>query len=370
MNTTDIKFKNLDIGYYFIYNDKAYVKINDHSAIILFSYLESPLFTNVNSVYNSIDYSGNYTQPSHLKIIFQPEEIIKFITREELKNYLVSEFINKGRRFVLFSEIPIGSYFYNKKEDKFYKKISYNYALPILKSKIGLDDSERIAITIVSSASNTTNEFNRIYYNGDKLIDLDLKSWNVITFSSNFKSFTVKSFDTRLNWNKESKSLLRYISEIDDETLTIICNSNDSETAAELTNRYNYLGHFSKIIDENYNALDVLNSVGLNKNTIETISKNDTLLIASLKGKEILNFQKLEVHSEKYDFKNSQKYNFLEYIYSYETSQKQHVPSTKKEINLDEEVTEVSFYEITTKMLFDLNDNDIRSYCDYDLFDV
>lgn len=370
MESIDIKFRNLDIGYYFIYNDKAYVKVNDHSAMILFSYLETPLFTNVNSVYNSMDENSNYTQPSHIKISFDAEEIVKFVKREDLKKYLVSEFLNSGRKYIKFSEVSIGDYFFIKSENMFYKKVSYSYAMPILKSKIGLDGLERIAITIVASATNTLDEYNALYYNGKKLVSLNDKSINVITFSSNFKSFEVKSFDTSLNWFEDSKSLLRYISSIEDGTLTFICNNNDIEGISDIKNKKYNIGHISKIFDENEDAAKILTSVGLSKNTIENISKQDTLIVSSLKNKELIFLNKKNVDSKKYDFYNDRSKKYLEYTYSYETSQKQYVPSTKKEIQLDEDVTIVSFYEITSKMLFDLSDNDIRSYCDYELFNI
>lgn len=370
METIDLKFRNLDIGYYFIYNDKAYVKVNDHSAMVLFSYLETPLFSNVNSVYNSMDENGNYTQPSHIKISFDAEEIIKFVKREDIKQFLVTEFLNSGRKYIKFSEVSIGDYFYVKSENTFYKKVSYSYAMPILKSKIGLDDLERIVITIIASATNTTEEYNALYYNGKKLASLNEKAINVITFSSNFKSFEVKSFDLSLNWFEDSKAFLRYISNIEDETLTFICNNNDIENISDIKNKKYNMGHISMIYEENEDASKILTSVGLTKNTIDNISNQDTLVVSSLKNKELLYLNKINADNQKYDFYNNKSKNYLEYTYSYETSQKQYVPSTKKEINLDEEVTVVSFYEITSKMLFDLSDNDIRSYCDYDLFNI
>lgn len=372
LNTVDLKFKNLDIGYYFIFEDKAYLKVNDFSAIELFSYVKAPLFTHSFTRYTAVDKDLKYNRPTNIQLTFQPDEIIKFVKRIDLKRYINDEF-NKQKQKIKFENIDIGQYFFNPIDKIHYKKISYYNAVPIYRNKFGLDDNESINITSISSANLTENKYNGMYYNGSELIKYELNAWNIVVFEDNFKSFTFESFDTERNWTEASYNLLNFIKNIEDNKLVFITNSNNSQRTTDLKDPNSKVKYFKRIYDEHPDANSILSSIGITDNIVNNISHGSTILIVCKKNSEILFYKKaLSYHKDdRYDLIDTDAPYFIEYTYSFDISNKSLNSKGYKTFDLSNEVILASLSEVTCKLLYDLPDDEPRINSDFKrLFDI
>ena len=372
LNAIDLKFKNLDIGYYFIFEDKAYLKVNDFSAIELFSYVKTPLFTHNFTRYTAVDKDLKYNRPTNIQLTFQPNEMIKFVKRIDLKRYINDEF-NKQKQKIKFENINIGQYFFNPVDKIHYKKISYYNAVPIYKNKFGLDDNESINITSISSANLTENKYNGMYYNGSELIKYGLNAWNIVVFEDNFKSFTFESFDTERNWTEASYNLLNFIKNIEDNKLVFITNSNNSQRTTDLKDPNSKVKYFKRIYDEHLDANSILSSIGITDNIVNNISHGSTILIVCKKNTEILFYKKaLSYHKDdRYDLIDTDAPYFIEYTYSFDISNKSLNSKGYKTFDLSNEVILASLSEVTCKLLYDLPDDEPRINSDFKrLFDI
>lgn len=372
LNTVDLKFKNLDIGYYFIFEDKAYLKVNDFSAIELFSYVKAPLFTHNFTRYTAVDKDLKYNRPTNIQLTFQPDEMIKFVKRIDLKRYINDEF-NKQKQKIKFENIDIGQYFFNPIDKIHYKKISYYNAVPIYRNKFGLDDNESINITSISSANLTENKYNGMYYNGSELIKYGLNAWNIVVFEDNFKSFTFESFDTERNWTEASYNLLNFIKNIEDNKLVFITNSNNSQRTTDLKDPNSEVKYFKRIYDEHPDANSILSSIGITDNVVNNIGHGSTILIVCKKNTEILFYKKsLSYHKDdKFDLIDIADPYFIEYTYSFDISNKSLNSKGYKTFDLSNEVILASLSEVTCKLLYDLPDDEPRINSDFKrLFDI
>lgn len=370
MEGIDLKFRNLNIGYYFIFNDKAYLKISDNTAVLLFSEYDIETFTKIESRFHCVDKNFNYIRPTEASVIFDSNEIIKFVTKKDLKNLIFKEFKLKLNK-IKFSELKIGDYFKDEKNN-FFKKISYFSAIPIFKNKVGLDDSNNVVITSISSATVMDSNVNRILYNGEELFKYKNKSWNITWFSKDFGSYEYKWFDTEKYWSRDSKALIQYINTIPDDVLVIITNSNNVQRINDIDNINFKEGHIYKIYSDVDGARDALNSVCINHNVIKNLSRGDTFFIACKKNSELLEYKKINQFGNRNicqcidDYRGS----FIEYNYSYKFSDR-NIPSWKsKEFSLNEMVSPSSLKEVTSRLLYNLDENDLRTLSDninYDL---
>lgn len=356
MRTIELEFKNLDVGYYFLFDDKIYMKNTDHSAIQIYSGTEQPLFTNANNSFLNIDSNFNYTRPSMTKVVFEPNETIFFIKRENIKSY-IAEHLSNNNTFLKFKDLKIGSY-YKDKNDNYFRKISYYNSIPIYREKIGFTDNENIVISTSSSGLCSLESINKMYYNGNVLIDFKIKSWNIVWFDQNFTSFNYEYFDTENNFDSESKKMIKYISEIPDNAIVFVLNSKDSQLSKNIYDDNKLLFSFSKILIDNPDSLNIFESIGLTENIISNIGMNESLLLVSKKNKEILYYKKINYPEDtkpiyiKRDNINS---SIIDYTYTFNQSTKSMKIGYYKENKLDDLVIKVSQNEINLNLLYNIS---------------
>lgn len=358
--TVEVKFKNLPIGYYFISEDKAYVKINDYGAIILFSYLEPPLFTNAPTRFSSVDKNLKYVKPSFVASQFEPDLMVGFIEKNKLKKY-VHEYYQKNRKSIPFSELENGSYFFDPANKTFYKKISYYNAVPIYKNKYGLDGNENINLSIIASANRTEKLYNKLIYNGTDLIDFDSNAWNIVWFEDDFRSFSYNSFDTEREWTKASYNMLEYVRDIPDGKLVFVSNGNNSNRITNIKESKE-VKKIKEIYNEYPNANEILSAIGITDNIINNISHGSTILLICKKGREVIHYDKAySYHKDmKFDMRDYTKPYVLEYTYSYNSLTKTMNMGAIKPYELNYKVYSSTLKEVTCRLLHDLPDSDPR----------
>ena len=359
MKTVELEFKNLNIGYYFLFDNKVYMKNTDHSAIQVYSDTEQPIFTNVNSAFFNVDSNFNYTRPSMTKVVFNPDDIIFFVKREDIKKY-ISEYLSNNRITVKFGDLKVGDY-YKDEKGNYFRKISYYNSIPIYKEKIGLNDKENIVISTSSSGLCSLESVNKMYYNGNVLIDYDIKSWNIIWFDQNFTSYNYESFDTENNFDSESKKMIKYISEIPDNAIVFILNSKDSQLSKNVFGDDKSLFSFSKILIDNPESLETFESIGFTENVISNIGKNESILMVSKKNKEILYYKKINypeeikpLYMKREDISSS----VIDYTYTFNQSTKSMKIGYYKENKLDDLVIKIHQNEINLNLLYNISTDD------------
>ena len=369
--TIEVKFKNLPVGYYFISEDKAYVKINDYGAIILFSYLEPPLFTNAPTRFSSVNKELKYIKPSFVTSQFEPDLMVNFVKKNELKRY-IHEFYQQSRKTVSFSEIVHGSYFFYPGTKQFYKKISHYNAVPIYKNKYGLDGNENINISITASANRTEKLYNRLLYNGTELINFENNAWNIVWFEDDFRSYDYKSFDTEREWTKASYNLLEYVKNIPDGKLVFVSNGNNSNRITNIKDSKE-VRKIQEIYKEYPEANEILSTINITDNIIKNISHGSTILMVCKKGKEVLYYDKgYSYHKDmKFDMREDVKPYILEYTYSYNALTKSLNIGAYKPFKLNDQVYQSTLKEVTCRLLHDLPENDPRHTNDdnFNVFD-
>lgn len=371
MKTIDVVFKNLKIGYYFLYENKAYIKINDFSAIQLFSHLEANLFTNVNSRFMNVNSKLEYERPSRVICVFDPNDKIEFLTKDELRQYLSDIFL-ETRSKCAFSKLKIGDFFFDESTDSYYKKINYDKVITAFNQKIGLTNTENISISIVSSGQITRKDYNVLYYNGNPLIDLKINSWNIIWFNPTFSSFEYKSFDTSRNWSIESQNLIKYINTIPNNSFVITVNSNDVKRAIDLySTNPEAPKTISNIFEDVDGSNDALNSIGINENLLDNLKIHDSFIVVCYKNKNILHFKKISTVDKDKDYNPRDNYSdkILTYTYDYNQATKQFVIGYSKSFNLDQLVLPINEKELNAKYLYNLKENDKRVLNSYGIYD-
>lgn len=370
MTEYEVKFKNLNIGYYFIYEGKAFQKTTDHSAIQLFSQYDSDLFTKENSLWYNVDSQLKYIRPASVNTLFEPDDIVKFTKRKDLKK-IISELVYENRKSKKFREFEVGSYLYDSKKDIYYKKVSYSKVIPIYKAEIGLENNENVVISTISSAINTTPSVNKMFYNGNELISYNFNAWNIVWFDKNFTSYKYESFDTELNYDSESKRMIKFIAEIPNDSVVFLLNSNNSQRCTNLyskeSNSKSY--DFIQILKDNEEALNIFEQIGFTENIINSIGCYESILLVSVKNNEILTFKKLD-----YPKNNKPLYHkrwqtndeVLEYTYTYNQSIKELKSGYTEEKNLDDMFYVVSQEEMNINMLYNISLHDPKYAISYD----
>lgn len=370
MELLDVKFKNLKIGYYFIFEEKAFCKINDFSAIQLYSSLDAPLFTKTNSRYMNVNKELEYSRPARVPCTFEPDEMIKFVKKENLRDYISDKYLSQ-RNIIKFNELEIGTFYKSMVDDKYYKKISYDKSIPIYENKIGLSESENVSITSISSAEVLRKSYNRILYNGDLLIELEPNSWNIVWFEDDFTKFYHSTFQTSINWSIDSKSLLNYIDSIPDEKLVFIFNSNDILRGKDINTEDSELKTITDLVLENENSLNIMEKVGITLNILENIGMRDSFLLVCIKNKEILYYKKLISDPIKnlYHSRNDLSYKLIDYTYTYNTYNKTIETGFHKKEDLNSDVIKISREEINVKFLYNLDNNNKKILSSYGIYD-
>lgn len=352
MKGIEIEFKNLNIGYYFIFDGKLYEKNSDHSAILLYSKINDPLFTNVSTKFFNTDENLTYIRPSNTKVVFEPKDIIEFITRDSIKSYISSIMYN-DKKFSKFKDIEIGSFFFNRKDSKIYIKKSYNKAFKIFKNEVGLNNNSKIEILSISSAFNTTPSNNRMYYNNDLLIQYKISPLNVVWFDENINNFNYSNFDIDYNFESEINRLFEFVKNIPNDCLVFIFNTKDSKYFYS-ENSYHDI---SELIKKN-NYQNTFSTIGLDTNIIANLNKSDSFLIVSEKNNKILEF-KLSNPKDNYN-------NIISYKYSYNNSNTDIIKNCDQIMNLDSDVYKLSILELN---LFLINEKSHKNDNKFSLVD-
>lgn len=353
MINLEIEFKNLNIGYYFIYDNKIYMKNTDHSAIQIYSDTNQQLFTNANNAFMNIDSDFTYNRPSLTKVVIEPNEIITFIKREDIKSY-ISEYLSKNFNYVKFKNLPIGSYFKDE-NNNYYRKLSYYTSIPIYKEKMGIDENENIIISTTSSAMCTLRSINKMHYNGKELVNYDIKSWVIVWFDQNFTTFNYETFDTENDFDSESKKMINYIKNIPDNSIVFLLNTKDSNTCLSNEGK---IHSFSKILSDDEEAYKIFESIGFTYNIISNIGKNESILLVSKKNNEIIYYKKIKYpdnEKSQYSLKDDLEEYIIDYVYTFNQSTKDTKIGYKIINKLDEKVINVEQREINLNILYNVS---------------
>lgn len=367
----DVKFKNLKIGYYFIFENNIYLKNNDYSAIQIYCMLDIPHFAKTPTRYKSVDPEGNYHRPSNIQVSFEPDNIIKFIKRQDIKNYIAKEF-KTIKSTIKFKDLPIGSFFLLDK--KYYQKLSYKTAMPIYKNKFGLENyDENIIISSISSGTYSYQSCNGMYYNSEKLIDYKLQSLNVVWFEHDFKSFQYESFDTYKHYNRDSGRLITFLDNIPDGALTFITTSSDLQRADNYNQEGHKFFHISKILQDYPDSIRLFLKFGINDNIINDISLSMSLLSVSRKNESSLHFDRKPAYQPEYRhlLRENIKPYVLEYDFIFNLTEKSFVSgNTFQVIDLEKDVYSITNQELTMNLLYDISDTDPRTFSKYNIYTV
>lgn len=370
MNTIDVKFKNLPFGYYFIFENKIYLKVNDFGGSQLFSNQDLKFFTDRNSQFTSVDENFKYKRPSATLVKFNPNDNVKFIKYKDIRQYSFNEYMSK-RPIKLFSEIKIGESFFDKNDETYYIKVSYYNAKPFYNVKIGLTDSQFISLSSISSGLCTSNEYNALYYNGSLLLNYKLNAWNIIWFNKNYTEYTYNSFDTENNYYEDSNKLLNFIKSIPNESFVIIVNSNNTQISSNIKDPNDKPKHIKRIFSDYKSSQYLFESIGIEQTMIENLGKSDSFMIMSIKNKSKINYKKISPidGTKPYLDPTYSKYNIIDFIYDVPTHNKFYQLGNRKAYELNTIVNPVTNLEVYARIVYNLSDLDSRILADTDIYD-
>lgn len=370
MNTIDIDFKNLPIGYYFIFEDKIYLKVNDFGASQLFSNQGLEFFTDRDSHLTSVGCDLTYKRPSFTLVKFNPRDNVKFVKYRDIRQYSFNEYM-KSRPEKNFSEIKIGESFLDQNENKYYIKISYYNAKPFYDIKIGLTDSQSISLSSISSGLCTSNPYNALYYNGSLLLRYKINAWNIIWFNKTYTEYTYNSFDTENNYYEDSNKLLNFIKSIPNESFVIILNSNNTQISSNILDSNDQPKHIKRIFSDYKSAQLLFESVGIEKTMIDNLGKSDSFMVMSIKNKNKIKYQKISpLNGDKpYLDPTDTKYNIIDFIYDVPLNNKFYQLGNSKSYDLDYKVNPVTNLEVYARVVYNLSDLDPRILSDTDIYD-